>query len=117
LFVTDQKTRQSFLIDTGSDISCVPRSCVKTLIEAGKPNYELKAANGSKIKTYGTKRLNLLLGLRRDFIYPFVVADVKFPIIGSDFLTKFNLMVNLKERKLMELQTCSYMEIEQTKRS
>ncbi|VDL64901.1 unnamed protein product [Hymenolepis diminuta] len=46
----------------------------------------LAAANGSPIKTYGQKSVNLDLGLRRTFRWIFTIADVSKPIIGADFL-------------------------------
>ncbi|GBL87521.1 hypothetical protein AVEN_165139-1 [Araneus ventricosus] len=58
----------------------------------------LYAANGSKIKCYGTKTLKLDLSLRRKF----VVADVSHPILGSDFVERFELLVDIKNRRLID---------------
>ena len=44
------------------------------------------AANGFTINTYGVRTFELDLGLRRAFMWKFVVADVAKPIIGADFL-------------------------------
>ncbi|GFR21862.1 retrovirus-related Pol polyprotein from transposon 17.6 [Trichonephila clavata] len=63
---------------------------------------ELFAANGTKIKTYGQKLLKLDLGLRRAFNWPFVIADVTKAIIGMDFLAHFNLLMDSKNRKVMD---------------
>lgn len=63
------------------------------------------AANGTVIKTYGIKSLILDLGLRKAFQWTFVIADVRQPILGADFLTHFNLTVNLNLRKLMDQVT------------
>ncbi|GFQ85047.1 hypothetical protein TNCT_217681 [Trichonephila clavata] len=46
--------------------------------------------------------LNLGLGLRSAFNWPFVIADVSKAIIGLDFLTLFNLLVDSKNRKVMD---------------
>ena len=46
------------------------------------------------------------LEFRRIFKYLFIVADITTPIIiGADFYVHFGLIVNLKNRKLMDLNT------------
>lgn len=65
----------------------------------------LYAANESKIATFGEKRLELNLGLRRDFTWNFCVAAVPRPIIGADLLSHYGLVVDLKNRKLVDLKT------------
>jgi hypothetical protein len=54
-------------------------------------NYDLYATNGNTIPTYGWLSLSLNLGLRREFTWRFVVADVTQPLIGAGFLTHFGL--------------------------
>ncbi|GFV24326.1 gag-pol polyprotein [Trichonephila clavipes] len=44
-------------------------------------------------------RKELNLGLRRPFIWTFIIADVSSPIIGADFLKHFNLLIDLKKKK------------------
>ncbi|KAL1446423.1 hypothetical protein WDU94_000016 [Cyamophila willieti] len=67
-----------------------------------KSDYVLSAANSSDIHTYGTMTLSLNLGLRRVFTWRFVVADVAKPIIGADFLHYFNLLVDLRNQRLLD---------------
>lgn len=62
----------------------------------------LYAANGIIIKTFGIKTLVLDLGLRRAFRWTFLIADVRQPIIGTDFLVHFKLIINLSARKLCD---------------
>ncbi|GFV17762.1 retrovirus-related Pol polyprotein from transposon 17.6 [Trichonephila clavipes] len=51
-------------------------------------------------------RKELNLGLRRPFIWTFIIADVSSPIIGADFLKHFNLLIDLKKKKrLMDVET------------
>ncbi len=52
-------------------------------------------------KTYGTIRLTVNLGLRRSYTWNIVIADTNTLIIGSDFLHPYNLLVNIKEAKLV----------------
>lgn len=65
LFITDRGTLAQFLIDTGSDICVYPISAISE--RRCKTSYQLSAANGSAIDTYGYIQLNLNLGLRRNF--------------------------------------------------
>lgn len=68
-------------------------------------SFELSAANGSIISTYGSKLLNVDLGLRRKFSHIFILASVSRPIIGADFLIKHGLLVDLKHQKLIDPKT------------
>jgi hypothetical protein len=87
LFITDRITKRQFLVDTGSDLCVYPRRLIPRRME--RVDYDLCAADGSTIHTYGWLPLSLNLGLRRDFTWRFLVADVTHPIIGADFLAHF----------------------------
>lgn len=100
LFVTDLNTQIKFLVDTGSDLCVFPLSKLKE--PRKKTGYQLAAANGSVIDTYGYINLKLNLGLRRDFEWRFIVADVTKPIIGVDFLNDYHLIVDVRNRKLID---------------
>lgn len=103
LCIFDPLTKLKYLIDTGADVSVVPKLFFESY--SPKPQCKLTAANGSDIPVYGTKILKLSLGLRKEFIHLFLVAGVKQPIIGSDFLAKFGLLVDIKNEKLHDPQT------------
>ena len=100
LFVTDRTTKMQFLVDTGSDLCVFPRSAMKT--PCTRTKYELIAANGTVIHTYGPVQLNLNLGLRRSFSWKFTIADVSKPIIGVDFLSFYNLLVDCRHQRLLD---------------
>ena len=99
LFVTDKKTGLSFLVDTGANISVLPRikGCVTTPLP-----FKLYAANNTEISTYGEKTLELDLNLRRPYKWKFIVADVSKPILGADFLKHHQLVIDLKNKKLID---------------
>lgn len=103
LFITDRKTKVQFLIDTGSDLCVFPRSRING--PRTKSQYELHAANGTVIATYGYLNLTLNLGLRRAFEWRFTVADVSKPIIGADFLSFYNLLVDCRKQRLVDQLT------------
>ncbi|GFS84845.1 hypothetical protein TNCV_2957291 [Trichonephila clavipes] len=98
LFLLDRKSGQKFLIDSGSEICVIPPS--PTMNKSPQSNFSLFAANNTKIPAYGMVRKELNLGLRRPFIWTFIIADVSSPIIGADFLRHFNLLIDLKQKNL-----------------
>ncbi|XP_063634838.1 uncharacterized protein LOC134805470 [Cydia splendana] len=100
--LTRAQSKLQFLIDTGSDLCVVPRGNWPD----GKPTeYSLTAANGTPIQTYGTVTLHLDLGLRRDFVWNFVVASVGKPIIGADLLAHYGLLVDCQDGRLIDKLT------------
>ncbi|GFX89971.1 retrovirus-related Pol polyprotein from transposon 412 [Trichonephila clavipes] len=103
LFLLDRKSGQKFLIDSGSEISVIPPS--PTMNKSPQSNFSLFAANNTKIPAYGMVRKELNLGLRRPFIWTFIIADVSSPIIGADFLKHFNLLIDLKKKRLVDVET------------
>jgi hypothetical protein len=54
---------------------------------------------------YGTIPLSLNLRLRRDFKWRFIVTDVSRPIIGMDFLSHYGLLVDPRNRRLIDRTT------------
>ncbi|GBP84146.1 hypothetical protein EVAR_49153_1 [Eumeta japonica] len=102
LFVTDRCTKMQFLVDTGRALR-FPRSAVQQ--RRTRTTYQLSAANGTTINTYGYVNLELNLSLRRAYPWRFVVADVTKPIIGADFLQFYNLMVDIRNRRLIDNTT------------
>ncbi|GFW63176.1 hypothetical protein TNCV_581161 [Trichonephila clavipes] len=103
LFLLDRKSGQKFLIDSGSEICVIPPS--PTMNKSPQSNFSLFAANNTKIPAYGMVRKELNLGLRRPFIWTFIIADVSSPIIGADFLKHFNLLIDLKKKGLVDVET------------
>lgn len=100
LYVTDKSSGRDFLIDTGADISVIPPNSREKGNTPGL--FKLFAANGSQIKTFGSKTITLNLGLRRPIRWVFVIADVQSPIIGSDLLKKQNLLIDVKNNTLRD---------------
>lgn len=91
------------MIDTGSDVCVIPRTHLKG--PQAKSVYTLHAVNGSTIATYGTVHLKLNLQLRRDYHWRFIVADVAAAIIGADFVHFYDLLVDLRRRRLIDQST------------
>ena len=88
-----RRSKLNFLVDTGASISCLPATDESRALGA---EAMLLAANGSTIATYGKKKLDLELGLRREFQWEFAIAEVTMPILGIDCLAHFGLNINLR---------------------
>jgi len=60
-----------------------------------KSPLSLIAANGSTVKTFGTKFIEIQLqGFDESFPWKFTIAEVTRPILGADFLGHFHLLVD-----------------------
>lgn len=106
LFVVDRRTKVQLLVDTGSDVCVYPRSALSE--RRTQTDFQLSAANGTPINTYGYANLELDLGLRRDFPWRFIVGDVTRAIIGADFLKHYGLVVDIRNRRLLDSITTLY---------
>ena len=103
LHIHDNTNHLTFLVDTSAAVSVLPPSPADK--KHPQPHFNLQAANGSDISTFGRKSLTLNLGLRRSLPWIFVVADVSKPILGTDFLHNFHLSVDLNKRTLVDNTT------------
>ncbi|GFW69600.1 transposon Ty3-I Gag-Pol polyprotein [Trichonephila clavipes] len=93
---------------------CKEDKCVKPCSWQGKryqqrveATYSLpqESPNSSTINVYGQKTLSLDLNVRREFIWTFLLASVKTPILGADFLHYFELVPDLRHKCLRDLKT------------
>ena len=103
LYVADKGNKCKYLIDTGAAVSVLPKSCANGISDAD--SLALVAANNSTINTYGNCERVVDVGLKREYPWTFIVADVKQPIIGADFLIHYNLLVDLRSRCLRDMRT------------
>lgn len=87
-----------FLVVTGATVSVVPPSAADEA--SNYPSYDLLAANGTFIATYGTRTLNLDLGLPNRIKWTFIVADVQHPVLGLDFLQAQDFLVDSRYQQL-----------------
>ena len=59
----------------------------------------LTAANGTKIPTFDSRTIQLCFpGLQTN--HSFLLADVKHPILGSDFFVPQDLVIDISRRRL-----------------
>ena len=97
LSVFCRRLRRSFLIDSGADVSVFPASPAR---RSARSSASLWAANGSSIRTFGSKTFSLLLpGL--SVVHRFILAEVKVPILGTDFFRANNLLIDIPRCRLV----------------
>ncbi len=87
-------TGRHFLIDTGASYSIFPYR--STLPPSG---LLLTGASGQRIPCWGERAVQLDFRGRR-FEWTFLLADVSFAIIGVDFLSSHNLLVDHAANRL-----------------
>ena len=92
-YVTDKQTKTNFLGDTSTCRSIHQASP----FEKRHPkdiSIRLAAANGNTITTYRAKTVHLAFTGYR-FSWKFVLANVKVPLLGADFLVRYQLLVDV----------------------
>lgn len=105
LIISDMNSNNKFLIDTGADISVIPPNETTTTDITQPSPIQCFAANGTPIRIHGSIQLNINLGLRRDFPWTIIIADVKSPVLGNDFLGHYGLLVDVKNGCLIDSET------------
>ncbi len=93
LFLCDTVSKWQFLVDTGAEVSVFPATGLER--RTGSVGVPLLAANGSAIRTYGTRTLPLHFASKL-YHWEFVVADVSRPLLGADFLRSNSLLIDLQ---------------------
>ena len=99
MYILDKNSNTKFLVDSGAEVSLFPAAPADRASGAGGP--PLVAANGSAIRSYGRRLVNICL---RDeqFEWKFIVADVPTGILGADFLRAHSLLVDLSGQCLVK---------------
>ena len=100
------------LVDTGAAVSVIPKRIFdklphnyKTLLDT-TINPFLTSVTEVEIPVYGTITLNIaILALRRKFQHTFIIADIPNIIIGAEFLSTHNLIVDCRKSELIDTNT------------
>ncbi len=106
ILIDDKKfTSVKYLVDTGAGISLVPfhfKELFKFKFPAFK-NYSTKLSNvsGKLINTGDFITHHVHLG-GKFFTWNFLEADVMQPILGLDFLKKFNFLIDSTNKKIFQ---------------
>ena len=94
-FIQDIKTKQQFLVDTGSVYSIIPYKS-----DAPPTGPRIIAADKTPIACWGWHQQELCVKGHM-FRWNFLLAAVATPIVGADFLESHHLQVDLAKRRLL----------------
>ena len=89
----DKSSGLHFLVDTGAKVSVIPPS--QTDYKCPQQNFNPQAVNNASIATYSSQSLSLNLGLHRTFHWILITADIQHPILGTDSLRNYRLLVDM----------------------
>ena len=102
-YITDERTRNTFLVDTGAFRSIYP-AAPDDRSYTSFSNVKLVAANGDEIKSYGSRSFTIKFS-GKTFSWDFILADVQTPLLGADFLGHYGLLVDVAHRQLLDVDT------------
>ncbi|XP_066956257.1 uncharacterized protein [Macrobrachium rosenbergii] len=103
-YVRDTISGRMMLIDTGTMRSVFLPSREDRRLPPDLAT-SLMAANRSPILSYGTRLLSFsILGWR--YKWNFIVADVRTPLLGAEFLAHFGLAVDVSRKRLLDTESC-----------
>ena len=103
-YVCDNISNRRFLVDTGAFVSVFPASD-DDRATLQPDDLQLVSATGASIKTYGSRTIVLNFA-GRDYSWPFIVADVRKPLLGADFLAHHSLLVDVANRRFVDEHFC-----------
>jgi hypothetical protein len=95
IFWKDSKNNFNFLVDSGASISILPHSS-----SAPSTGPHLVGANRNIVPVWGC-RCQIVTFASQDFEFDFFLTAVATPIIGMDFLTKFELSIIPVKRQVL----------------
>jgi len=97
-------TEVSMLVDTGADITLLPKSIVEGLaIRFGEADYELEGFDGSRSKARAAE-LRLIF-LDKKFTGQFLVSENEDGILGRDILNHLKLLFDGKNLEWSESES------------
>jgi hypothetical protein len=94
IFLQDDNSKQQFMVDTGAVCSVLPHRS-----KAQPASLQLSGADDRSIPTWGTIRRRLSFRLRTFFV------TVYRPILGLDFLSAHELLVDPVCRQVLDSKT------------
>ena len=87
----DGKSNLWIVVDYGAAVSVLPYNMSLTYSGQEPESYRaLESVNGTRLKTYGHEVAKIQIG-RKTYEIEYVLADIKQPIIGWNFIKKYKL--------------------------
>ena len=102
IYVHDQMENRKWLVDGGALVSIIPPATAQRV--TGPNDTVLQAANGTKIKCFGTT-VKIITIAGRSYPFAFIIADVRQSILGADFLAEHSLAPNHRDGNLIDLNS------------
>lgn len=102
-FITDMRQGSIYLVYKGAEMSLYPSTLGDR--RNRQPLTSQAAVNGSAIYNWAEKSILIDLSLGRTFRWIFIIVDVKFAILGVDFLQFFNLTVDMRQHQFQDTET------------
>jgi len=88
------------LLDTGADVSLLPRSHVATVIPPDAARYELEAFDGTRSSSPAITAELQFLG--KTFRGQFLVVDRSYGVLGRNILNSLSLLFDGPNRRWLE---------------
>ena len=111
MYAVDSNDSTRWLIDGGALWSILPPTPQQR--SSGPNAWKLQAANGSEIPCYGLADRQVCIA-DRTFDFTFIIADVRQSILGADFLNRFYLAPNHRDKCLIDLNDWSFIPVGDT---
>jgi len=99
IFLHDSANNLKFLVDSGASLSILPFNS-----STAPSGPHLIGANGSTIPAWGFRSMAVRFG-GQPFLFNFLQAAVATPILGMDFLAKFELTINPSKKQVLHAAT------------
>jgi hypothetical protein len=100
-YLQDAKSKQKFLVDTGAAVSVMPHTS-----RSPSSGIPLAGADGKSIPSWGKVKKSLTFGIRT-FLCTFILAAVAKPILGVDFFSANQLLVDPSFGQVLDADTLS----------
>ena len=102
--VTLDNKHINFLVDTGADISILPKNNFDS--DCTEITRHLVSADNSPIRYHGQKTIHFTIaGFKEKFTWSFAVASVSRPILGADFLSRHKIDVSCHNSSIYRQST------------
>ena len=102
LYATDSHDGTRWLVDGGAVWSIIPPTPQQK--SSGPNAWKLEAANGSTIPCYGLTDRDVCIA-DKSYPFTFIIAEVRQPILGADFLSRYYLAPNHRDKTILDLTT------------
>lgn len=103
IFCKDSSTGLKFLIDTGAPWSSIQLTSINEDLDP-LPVSRMCFFNKSIIAEYGYKRLKVNIELQQEFSWKFIINKFHENVIGTDFLSHLDLIVDVGRRRLLQAE-------------